>query len=467
MKKLVLFLASLFMANMATFAQIDTEQGNNSFAGADVLPVPALNSATISYSGDEDYFKVTVPRSSVLIAGIPLNSTGMGYWIRIYGDAPSYTLLHEDYNFSNQPVSLETLVPDGNYFISISQYSGANSSATPYTLNVSLDTTDPGELNQDFNTAYAISVDTTIQAKIRGYNKTHPAQYDEDYFKVTVPKSGVLIAGIPLNSTGIGYWIRIYGDAPSYTLLHEDYNFSNQPVSLETLVPAGNYFIKISQYSGANSSATLYTLNVNLDTNNSFLTASEINLCDTISAFTRGSTDTDYYAIPALTSGSHAVAYDVPSDIALTITAYDNAENIVGTAVSGIAGQSVTYSNLPVNTGYISVREVNNNGIISDYKLAITHSSCQQQPTEISHFLKSASFSIHPNPNNGRFIIKTAFAGNEPVQISVTDLFGRKVKEATTVSNGETSIALDASAGVYFVTVSTETAGHTEKIIVQ
>jgi len=276
----------------------------------------------------------------------------------------------------------------------------------------------------------------------------------------------VLITNIPIHSTGMGYYVRIYGDAPSYTLLNEGYGFSNQPVSVETLVPAGSYFIRVSRNSGDNSSAIPYTLNVNLDTNNSFLTAANLILCDTLSALTRNSNDTDYYALPALSAESYVTAYNTPSSVVLTITAYDNVYNVVGVPISSVAGQAVTYSSLPPSAAYISVRETNFSGNAGEYKLTLLDSSCYQSTT-IDNKPETLAFAIRPNPNNGRFTVKTSAADNKPVTISVTDMLGRPIKETTAASVGETVIMLDVPAGVYFVTVSAETARHTEKIIIQ
>lgn len=74
---------------------------------------------------------------------------------------------------------------------------------------------------------------------------------------------------------------------------------------------------------------------------------------------------------------------------------------------------------------------------------------------------------LYPNPNNGSFTLMTRLSGSRPLQLAVTDMLGRQLKQTTASPSGEITITLDVPAGVYFVTVTAEERQYVEKIIVE
>jgi hypothetical protein len=77
---------------------------------------------------------------------------------------------------------------------------------------------------------------------------------------------------------------------------------------------------------------------------------------------------------------------------------------------------------------------------------------------------------ISPNPNNGSFTINVTSAVNEDIEVSITDMTGRKVKAFTIPiaigSNKEQEVKLDVPAGVYFVVVNSSSGRQVQKVVV-
>jgi len=73
---------------------------------------------------------------------------------------------------------------------------------------------------------------------------------------------------------------------------------------------------------------------------------------------------------------------------------------------------------------------------------------------------------IFPNPNNGTFDLSISYSNTEEVDIAISDITGRRIKELTTVTNKTNEIKLDATAGVYFVQATTKNGMWCSKIFI-
>lgn len=76
------------------------------------------------------------------------------------------------------------------------------------------------------------------------------------------------------------------------------------------------------------------------------------------------------------------------------------------------------------------------------------------------------TLSVLPNPNNGSFSLNLIAAVNEPVQVTITNVIGQKVKEFTTSTNKVTDVQLSDAAGVYLLNATTSTGRHVAKVII-
>jgi hypothetical protein len=74
---------------------------------------------------------------------------------------------------------------------------------------------------------------------------------------------------------------------------------------------------------------------------------------------------------------------------------------------------------------------------------------------------------IFPDPNYGSFVISVSSAENVPVQVHVTDMAGRRVKEVTGTTNKEMELQLNVPGGMYFVHAVTGEGRWSGKVVVR
>jgi len=79
----------------------------------------------------------------------------------------------------------------------------------------------------------------------------------------------------------------------------------------------------------------------------------------------------------------------------------------------------------------------------------------------------ATSMSLFPDPNHGIFTLNLSSAVTENAAITITDMFGRKVKELTTITNTNTELQLDVPAGLYFISTIINDESINAKIIVE
>ncbi len=122
-------------------------------------------------------------------------------------------------------------------------------------------------------------------------------------------------------------------------------------------------------------------------------------------------------------------------------------------------------NNLKASTTYIwQIRSTCNNGSENDhsnYSVFQSFTTLQQPPriegNNVTVSDPSEDIQLYPNPNNGKFLINTARVNSKKIEITVTDIFGKKIIDNVYDSeSNEFKKEFDISelpAGVYFVCV--------------
>lgn len=72
---------------------------------------------------------------------------------------------------------------------------------------------------------------------------------------------------------------------------------------------------------------------------------------------------------------------------------------------------------------------------------------------------------VFPNPANGTFSLQLTDAQQQQMQVTITDMTGRTILQQSGTTNKTYDVALNAPAGLYFVTVATANGSHTAKLI--
>ena len=213
-------------------ARADTD-GNDSFAEA-VAVSPGINSTTMEFKSDCDYFTITVDETCSICSTV---STGGCYaYYRIYDQ--SQAQLQSTLVTPNYSVKPSYKVAPGTYYLRVSDRSYLPG-FTPYTVNFNIQIIEEDALenNDSAASAYSAVPGTT-------YNMVIEANNDYEWFEVNVSEKSS-IACTTTNSSG-NYKCSIYSSSDLTTPLITSTNpTSAQPTGWK--VEPGTYYIKISE----------------------------------------------------------------------------------------------------------------------------------------------------------------------------------------------------------------------------
>lgn len=159
-------------------------------------------------------------------------------------------------------------------------------------------------------------------------------------------------------------------------------------------------------------------------------------------------------------SGSY---YVCPTPINFSETTTGGTWGITNPSIAGVSTTGAVFAIAP---GLDTVTYSVTNGCgTSKAIFPINTTPCLNGVEEVT--INALSMEIYPNPNNGTFTINNASGRTEVVNVTVTDLLGRQVKQVAANTNSTTTIKTDLPKGMYFITASTAQGTRTSKLIVE
>jgi|GEM_PF-3406347 len=525
MKKLILFIASLLMAQMATFAQygtLDPTFGNDGYAYMDIAPfgggckihaLPNGKILVVAYAVDNSTDVETISIIRYNNDGTIDNSFGTN------GVKNTGIMLNYDYGFGDATwagLDWVTFYPDGSTVLAVPDAIDPNT-CTIYKLDTS------GNMDNSFNGTGRLPIsipghDLFPDQWAIGLQSDGKILYASATYKVENSEMTFGPLLVRYNSDGsldqsfnnTGYWAysdlgnmfftgfgviqqsdgKILfagaGDDDSCVVIRFNANGSIDNTYGENGIAAVNDLVKMYHWADGNPKFAYDPY-----TNKAIVAGYAINYQDiSVCRFLpNGSLDPGF-------NGTGNAIYDYNDEHSRLFSILVQPDSKI--ILSGVGGGEEEGGLLVIRTnsdgqkdntfGTNGVAVVINNasGVGSSFqndKLLLT-GSIMPTDTASDIFIFTArlslgasmsleespllrAISLSPNPNNGSFTLNTSYTHNEPLKVTVTDIFGRKIKETSAEANGETVIQLDAPAGVYFVTVASETAKQTEKIVVE
>jgi hypothetical protein len=318
----------------------DPFEPNNTFADAGSLELGKSVMATLRPAGDVDYFKIVVDKQGVLdVAADPVPST---LEVRAELFDAKQTAVAQGGGPLGQPVILAAAVAPGTYYLRVRDNVATRSSETPYTLKVSLDTSDPLEPNNTFSEASEIKLGQDVLAKIRPVG-------DVDVYRFTTTAPGVvdlLVDPVPPN---LDMRAELLDDKQA--LVAQAAGLGGQPVFVSVSVKPGTFFVRLRESAPAPTkmSTAAYKLRVTLDTsdplevNDTFADASPLMLGREVTAKIRPIGDVDTYKLTTTAPGLITIEVNpVPAEIELLVQLFDEKQLMMPlTQQSGGPGQAV------------------------------------------------------------------------------------------------------------------------------
>lgn len=330
------------------------------------------------------------------------------------------------------------------------------------------------ESNNTFNNANAISFDQAVIGAIS-------VNGDLDYFRVEITQPGVIIArlkNIPAN--------RFYGVTIFNTNREEitnDFGSSTDPAYADRLLcTPGTYYVLVNESGNNDSSPDSYELTVSFDVsdvnecNNSFDSATPIQLGETVRASIFDVGDRDYYQINVPEAGVLvARLLNIPASRFYVVSLYNENQQLVENA-SGTATDPVTLAELRCSPGvnYIVINESGNNASSPlQYELTLSFDNtdvyeCNNTFDDAApiQFEQPINASIYDNGDNDYYQVEVPNSGYLYASLTnipdgrtyIVSIYNsnqeRISSESGTDTNPATTGSLRCSGGTHYIVIN-------------
>jgi hypothetical protein len=231
---------------------------NETLATAASVATGVANSAAITTTTDNDYFKIVTTATSNIVYSL-VGPSGVDYDMTILNSAGTSigsgtgTTATETVTLNNQAA--------GTYYIRIFGYNGANS-ANCYTITATATTVNSCVSAYDVSTNGTAAGAATIPFNTDIKGLISPSA-DNDFYKFVITTGGT--ATITLTTLPADYDMVLYSSNGT-TQLAISQNGSTTSETISRTYTAGTYYVKVYGYNNANNATSCYTLKVQLGT---------------------------------------------------------------------------------------------------------------------------------------------------------------------------------------------------------
>ncbi|MEO7922112.1 MAG: reprolysin-like metallopeptidase [Chitinophagaceae bacterium] len=230
---------------------------NETLATAATISAAVANSAAITTTTDNDYFKVvtTATTNNVFTLAGP---SGVDFDMTIFNSSGTQ-IGSGTSGTANETVSLNNQSA-GTYYIRVYGYNGATS-ATCYTITATTTVVTGCSSTYDVATNGTISGAATIPFNTNITGLISPTG-DMDNYKFVITTGGSIT--LTLTTLPFDYDIKLLNSAGTQVAISQAGGTSNETINYTAA--AGTYYAQVYGYNGANSSTVCYTLRVALGT---------------------------------------------------------------------------------------------------------------------------------------------------------------------------------------------------------
>jgi len=230
---------------------------NESIAAAATISAGVANSAAITTSTDNDYFKIVTTGTTNNVFSL-VGPSGVDFDMTVYNSAGT-SIGSGTSATATETVTLNSQ-PAGTYYVRIFGYNGANS-ASCYTLTVTTTTVTGCASALDNSTNGTIAGAATIPFNTNVNGLISPTG-DIDNYKFVITTGGTIT--ITLSTLPADYDLKLLNSAGTQLAISQAGGTTSETIS-RTMTP-GTYYAQVYGYNGANNASTCYTLRVALGT---------------------------------------------------------------------------------------------------------------------------------------------------------------------------------------------------------
>ena len=439
---------------------------------------------------DVDWFQVEVPTTGILEIAVTSVPDDLRLNLEIYQVIDNVLTLIADDKGSAGPGDdrfSNAVINPGTYLVKVGIDWGVEYNEDTYSFCSGF-TPNALEVNQTYEEAAPIALDTCFEDNIYGDNHLYTVKHDVDWFQVEVPTTGILEIAVTSVPDDLRLNLEIYQVIDNVLTLIADDKGSAGPGDdrfSNAVINPGTYLVKVGIDWGVEYNEDTYsfcsgfTPNA-LEVNQTYEEAAPIALDTCFEDNIYGDNhlytvthDVDWFAleIPDDNYDLHIAVTSVPDNLRLNLEVYQLINNVLTLVVDdgGSAGPGDDrFVSTIVDAGTYLIKigiDWGNDYNKDTYNFCLGYTDIDEQ--SLSHQLY-----VFPNPNNGRFSVKL-FTDNRDLKIlgvSVFDHLGRENTEPREDAFGSNEVSLNmqnSAKGIYFIKIRTNQGVVTKKIIVQ
>lgn len=328
-----------------TLDTTDVNEVNNAFSEATPLKLDTDVMGKIRPVGDVDVFRFTTPKAGVVDVAVDPVPTNLEVRAELLDEKQELVPQAIATSSGGRSAFLSVALPAGNYFLRLRENAMVpqRSSTLPYKVRVTLDTSDPGEVNDSFAQATALEAGAELSGKLRPVG-------DIDTFKVVAKTAGMLIIDVTSVPAGIEPYVEILAEKQLNTPTAWMAGVAGQSVTTFVATRPDTYFVRIFDRRAPTrgSSEAPYKVRATLDTSDTFepnqllSDSPALTLPIDVAAKINPDGDVDVFQFAATPGNLLLVLDPVPGELVPTMTLYDPAQRQAGSVQATGPGQSLT-----------------------------------------------------------------------------------------------------------------------------
>ena len=212
-------------------------------------------SGTIRSVGDVDFFAFTLEEPAVVEFLITNVDPAIRMEIQLYNRDRTTNGREVSALFGENQLSHNRLLDKGTYYLRLNDQNNDQSGKTVYGLTISLDKSDPNELNQTIENPTTITLGTTVKGTIRSVG-------DQDFYQFTLSKESTVNISITNVDPAIRMEMQLYNRDKTTNGGSVLPPFGQNQLDHDRQLEAGTYFLRLNDQNNDQSGKAVYELTV-------------------------------------------------------------------------------------------------------------------------------------------------------------------------------------------------------------